>query len=180
MSTEPRIQLEDGGAVVAEIYKDSNGNLVLEDNENNIVETVPFEGKTDVLLVRGSSTDINDSNIVTWDNTVINDSAYSFDGTVVTFDEAGVYEIRADADFGANNERVNPNLSTFINDNRKGPMGRSGYIRNAYGHTTSSVHATLTFNASSGDTLYIQGHQGSNVGEVVSPTRSQLIIKKLQ
>lgn len=146
------------------------------DFQNNSVERLD-----QVFLAEDTNTDINASNYVDWNNTRMNDPAFSFDGRRVTFDEAGTYEIRADADFNATTYRVNPNLFLEYYDgawNWAGVLGRSGYIRDNNGHNHSSVHAFAIKEVNAGDHIRVRGSQEARSHTVV-PDRSQFYIKKL-
>lgn len=149
------------------------------DNADTVDGQHASDLQDNILVASGTTTDINAQNSVNWGSATINDTAYSFDGTTITIQEAGTYEVSADADFTTSQTRTNPNLGVFKNGGRVGVMGRSGYTRNAEGHNSSSAHATAVVEANAGDTIYIEGYQGSDTGETVSPDRSQLYVKKL-
>lgn len=132
-----------------------------------------------VFHAEGTNTDINNSNsTVSWNNTVMNDSAYSFNGSTVTIQEAGSYEISADADFSSNTARSNANIGVQKNGNWAGVIGRSGYVRDNSGHNSSSVHTRATLELNSGDNIRIRTIQEAQ-GDNVVPNRSQFTIKKL-
>jgi hypothetical protein len=131
-----------------------------------------------ILLAKGTNDDINSSTNVTWNNTEVADAPYTFDGTTVTIEEAGMYEIRADADYSSNSQRVNANLAVQKNGSTVGVMGRSGYIRDADGHNNSSVHTSAVVDLVAGDSIRIRSSQEANNNNCV-PNRSHFYIRKL-
>lgn len=135
----------------------------------------------EILVATGTSTDINTAGgTVAWTTTTISDAPYSFDGTTVTIERDGTYEIEADADFGnaGTNIRSNPNLDVKLNGTTVGVMGRSGYMRNGSGADHSSVHAKAVVEASSGDSIVI-GTTAESTANTCVPDRAQLYIKRL-
>lgn len=141
----------------------------------------PVTGLDQVFLAEGTNTNINGNNYVSWSNTRMNDAPFSFNGTNLTFQEAGTYEMRADADFSSANARTNPNLYIeYYNGswNWAGVLGRSGYMRNASGHNNSSVHASAIKEVASGDQIRVYGAQEAQ-SETIVPNRSQFYVKKL-
>ena len=131
-----------------------------------------------IFLAEGTNTDINNSTNVSWNNTTIIDSPYSFDGTNVTIQESGTYEIVADADFSSNTARSNANIGIQKNRNWFGVVGRSGYVRYNSGHNHSSVHTRAIGELSVGDSIRVRGLQEAQSDNVV-PDRAQFYIKKL-
>jgi hypothetical protein len=136
-------------------------------------------GNTDqILLVRGTNDDINTSAVVNWNTTEVSDAPYTFDGANVTIEEAGMYDIRADADFSDGTARASPNIGVQKNGNWVGVLGRTGYMRNADGHNASSVHTNAVLDLVVGDVIRIYSNQNASGSNIV-PNRSQFYIRKL-
>lgn len=148
---------------------DSNGHIY-DGNGTNLADQI--------FHAEGTGTNINGLNNVSWNNTIINDGIYSFDGTNVTIQTEGWYEIEADVDYYANNTRVNANIFIQVNGSTVGVMGKSGYVRDNSGHNEASVHTRAVQQLSSGDTVKIKGRQEAQSYNV-NPARAQFTIKKL-
>jgi len=135
-----------------------------------------------VFLATGSGTDINTSSWLdmSWNNTEMEDSPYSFDGTTVTINQDGSYEIVAEMDFSnSGNSRNNPNIGIQRNGNWEGVIGKSGYMRDAEAHNTASSHSRAIISANSGDTIKARAMGSANNSGSYSPDRCQFYIKKL-
>lgn len=135
-------------------------------------------GGDKIFHAEDTNTNINNSNNLSWNNTILNDSPYSFNGTTVTIQEGGWYEIEADADFRSRTERTNSNIGIQVNGNWAGVLGRSGYVRDRNGHDHASVHTRALQNLSSGDDVRVRGIRDANSRTIV-PDRAQFTIKKL-
>ncbi|UBF23177.1 baseplate assembly protein V [Haloarcula tailed virus 2] len=165
------LQLKEDGNI--EISDSTGASVRVEDGR------VFLDNYQQLFVAEGTNTNINASNNISWNTTVVSDAPFSFDGTNVTFQEDGRYEIRCNADFASTVARTNPNI--FIRDSGgaiQGVGGRSGYMRNASGHDHSSVHAEAVIVANSGDSIHAEGNQEAQA-ETIVPHRAQLIIKKL-
>lgn len=171
-------------------YNDSTGELNIRNTAGPVnVDDGPLQANgeqvvtestgDEIFVARDTPTNINASNNLSWNTTAISDAPYSFDGTTVTIQEDGWYEISADADFTSGTARSNPNIGIRKNSaSWEGVIGRSGYTRNADGHNHSSIHATATIQLVAGDTIHIRGIQEST-SESIVPDRSQFYIKRL-
>lgn len=136
----------------------------------------------EIFLAEGSGTNINGSswNTMSWSSTVFNDTPFSFDGSNVTIQEDGAYEIHVDADFSSTGaSRQNPNIGLQQNGNWIGVLGRSGYMRDSEGHNHSSVHAHAVISATSGDVIRARGAAEADTSGSISPDRAIFFIKKM-
>ncbi|UBF20812.1 baseplate assembly protein V [Halorubrum virus HRTV-16] len=135
-----------------------------------------------IFLASGSGTNINGSSWtdVSWNSTDIIDSAYTFNGTSVTIQEGGTYEVVAEADFSSTGaSRQNPNIGIQQNGNWTGVIGRSGYMRDAEAHNHASIHARAVITATSGDTIHAEATGDGDTSGTITPDRAQFYIKKL-
>jgi len=164
------ITLAADGEISADAHTVRLGDEVYDSSGTNLADKV--------FHAEGTNTDINSSNNISWNTTAINDVPYSFDGTTVTIQESGTYEIEADADFTSNVARTNANIGIRVNGNWAGVVGRSGYVRDNTGHNASSVHTRSIQDLSSGDTVRIHTIQEA-ASETIVPDRAQFSIKKL-
>ncbi|QIR31193.1 hypothetical protein M1M18_gp107 [Halorubrum virus Serpecor1] len=154
-------------------------------NDNSFV--VDHSGRTtanidQIFVANGSGSNLNSSswNTISWNNTEIEDSAYNFNGSTVTIQEDGTYEIVAEVDFSSTGAtRQNPNIGIQKNGDWAGVLGRSGYMRDSEGHNSSSAHARAVITASSGDTIRAQARGDGDTSGSISPARGQFYIKKL-
>ena len=108
---------------------------------------------------------------------------YEVSGNTLTVKETGRYEIKANLSFvNISGTRNNPTARIAIDGTQTGSRAASGYIRNARGHTRSSIHINETLNLSANDVLSIVIFQGGDTGEVSfsAANESSFIINKLQ
>jgi hypothetical protein len=135
-----------------------------------------------VFVATGSGTDINTSswNLMNWNNTEIIDEAYSFDGSTVTIEMDGDYEISAGMDFDSSgSSREAPSIALKRNGNYIGFIGRTGYMRDNEGHNQSSSHSKAIISASKGDQIVARSKGEADNSGSYSPYRCQFYIKKL-
>jgi len=158
---------------------DANGNDVKNVGSFSSVEQELSRIPTPIVRLETSdnSTNINQSILFPWETAgLIDTGTYSYvsGDRHLTVDETGTYEVQGviATDTGANSQ-VRDSINTALYKNRTSSgtggtklksAGRSGYVRNASGHSLSSIHISWIGELVAGDTLACQMSQGGNSG----------------
>lgn len=191
MSSEPRIQLEKNGTVAGELYRDSNGNIILTDNNNSVtvpvkdISTGSITSQQVLSMTTSSSQDVNQTTRVKWDEHLVDgDAAFSHDPTVpesaVTINEQGTYKIYANLYTDTSNQRTNPSFYFRVNGAEVAGRSGSAYARKADNHRNTSTNLEIVRELSSGDTVDIETFEEANNGTTtLLNRRSVFTIEKM-
>lgn len=128
-----------------------------------------------------TTTNINQAtwgNMSNWGTAAISDAPYTFDGTTLTFDEAGTYLVYAQCDFNSTVARVAPQIGFYLNGATWLQLARHGYMRNADGHNSGSLTVATLLEAAAADSMVIRCGRDAAT-ETVAPHRSEWVAVRL-
>jgi len=134
------------------------------------------------LTVSATTANQNTTGTVIWDGAYHEDSNFSLSNGVVTVGTAGTYKVHANLVMTSAVQRAAVRVQVAFNGTTPNTArGSTGYIRNASGHTDTSVAVTEIQVLAAGDTIRIRTAAEAAAGTVnVISNASRLIIERLE